>query len=70
MSILAFNYIFKRENECVRNIDMLHAPDYSDMTLEKLVKTMNQRKKLDADLKKYIRLILMPFTSVFFVTIW
>ena len=58
-----------RENEAVKNIDMLHAPDYSAMGLNKLVTTIQMRKKVDSDIKKNMRysfVILVSATLYYF----
>ena len=39
----------------VKNIDMLHAPDYSTMNLNQLVETINQCKKEDSVVCKNMR---------------
>ena len=52
------NPIFlQRDTDSVRDIDMLHAPDYTNMSLGKLLSTVNQRKAKDAEIKNNIRFI-------------
>ena len=38
---------------------MLHAPDYTNMNLGSLVKTLNERKGKDVHLKKSMRLLTL-----------
>ena len=49
--------ISNRDNQCVRDIDMMHAADYGSMKLGKLLKTVGERKKRDRDVDKLMRFI-------------
>ena len=46
---------YLRDNESVKDTDMLHAVDYSKLPLNQLVKMLASRKEKDAQLKKNMR---------------
>ena len=53
---LNINFIYlSSENDLVKDIDMLHANDYSSMSLGTLKATLTERKNKDDDVKRTMK---------------
>ena len=60
-----FHYFQYSGNDTVCDINMLHAADYSNLSLANFKKTMKERKEKDALLKKTMRSIRFLISGIY-----